>query len=149
MDTIERGPAARIEAGLWFSYGTSKRPEVTSRTTFDAVLRGERNSTTRFAAWPGHEAWKRVAPGELVRFSERKDRTGRTLVVRVTSVSPIDLRTCDEAALETWSVAEGWSREHGRDRGAALGPGLWIRHELVWPNREAAPRAVPAQLSLF
>lgn len=138
--------AVAVEAGLWFAYGRSARPGVTARTTFDAVLRGERTSTTRFLRWPGHDAWKRLSPGDLVRFHERQDRTGRDLVVRALSVAPIDLRACDEDTLEAWSACEGWSREHGRARGRELGPALWIRHELVWPAAEAPP---PVQLGLF
>jgi hypothetical protein len=150
MDTDEESrTAARIEAGLWFSYGSAKRPGVTSRTTFDAVLAGERNSTTRFAAWPGHEAWRRVVPGDLVRFHERRDRSGRSLLVRVASVAPIDLRTCDGATLEAWSMAEGWSCAHGRSLGAELGAALWVRHELVSRAKESATRAAPSQLSLL
>jgi hypothetical protein len=143
-------PAYRvaIEAGLWFSYSRAKRPEVTASTTFEALLRGERTSTTRFARWPGHEAWTRVVPGDLIRFHEFKDRSGRTAVAKVSSVIPISLCSCCEAEIEVWSRCEGWSPERGRALGRDLGTALWFRHgELIWPAREAPP--VPAQGSLF
>lgn len=137
-----------VEAGLWFPYGRSKRPEVTARSTFEAVLRGERTSTTRFLRWPGHAAWARVVAGDLVRFHERQDRIARSLVARVASVAPIDLSRCDDDALEAWSLAEGWCADKGRAFGRELGPALWVRHHLVWPLPVVA---VPAfvQMSLL
>lgn len=135
-----------IEAGLWFRYGRSRRTGVTADSTFDAVLRGERVSTTRFERWPGHAMWRSVEPGDHVRFFASEHRVGRSLVVRVASVEPLDLWRCDDATLEEWSACEGWSKEHGRARGGELGPALWIRHELVWPALVPRP---PAQMSLF
>lgn len=140
--------AVCIEAGLWFAYGRSSRPGVTARTTFDAVLVGQRTSTTRFRRWPGHDAWARARPGDLVRFHERRDRSGRSLVVRIASVSPLDLSRCSPEELEAWSLAEGWSTEYGRARGRELGPALWIRHDLIRPEGEpSAP--VQGQMTLF
>ena len=55
------------EAGLWFRYGRQKRPGVTAASTFEAVLAGERSSTTRFLCWPGHAMWAAVRHGDLVR----------------------------------------------------------------------------------
>lgn len=139
------GPVA-MEAGLWFRYGRQKRAGVTAESTFEAVLRGERTSTTRFARWPGHERWAAIRPGDDVRLFEDEARRGRSLVVRVTSVQPINLWTCDADTLEEWSRCEGWSPEHGRARGGELGPALWFRHDLVWPAPAARP---PSQGSLF
>ena len=134
-----------IEAGLWFPYGRAKRAGITAKTTFDAVLLGERTSTTRFARWPGHDAWVRAVPGDLVGFHDRQDRTGRRLVVRVTSVEPIDLARCSEEALEAWSKREGWSPAKGRAFGIELGRALWVGHELVSPR--SSPPAL--QMSLL
>lgn len=136
-----------LEAGLWFRYGRQKRQGVTADSTFEAVLRGERVSTTRFKRWAGHDAWAKLEPGALVRFHEDEARSGRMLVVRLLSVRPIDLWTCDAATLEEWSRCEGWLPEKGRALGGELGPALWFRHELVWPEPVARPE--PAQMSLF
>lgn len=135
-----------IEAGLWFRYGKARRPGVTADSTFDAVMRGERVSTTRFERWPGHAMWRAANTGDTVRFHADEHRGGRSLVVRITTVQPIDLWRCDEVTLDEWSQCEGWSKEHGRARGGELGPALWIRHELVWPAQVPRP---PAQMSLF
>ena len=83
-----------IEAGLWFRYGRQRRDGVTADSTFEAVLRGERVSTTRFERWPGHARWREVRPGDLVRFFEEEGRGGRSLIVRILSVEPIDLWSC-------------------------------------------------------
>jgi hypothetical protein len=135
-----------IEAGLWFSYGRAKRFDVTARTTFDAVLLGERRSTTRFARWPGHKAWQAIGVGDLVRFHARQDRAGRSLVVQVSSVQPIDLATCDSDALEAWSLCEGWSPDKGREMGRELGHALWFGHALVSPLVQTVR---PVQMSLL
>jgi len=120
------------EAGLWFRYGRQKRPGVTAASTFEAVLAGERSSTTRFLCW--HAMWAAVRHGDLVRFHEEQGNSGRCLVVRVLGTRPIDLLHCSGAELEEWSRCEGWAVAKGRALGAELGPALWIRHELVWPD---------------
>lgn len=140
-----------IEAGLWFRYGKSKRNGISSATTFDAVLAGERVSTTRFARWPGHNKWIQVVPGDLVKFWEQKGNTGRDLIVRVTSIQEINLWTCDRELLEEWSRCEGWLPEKGRALGGELGVALWFKHDLVWPRPELKPESETSQsqMSLF
>ena len=142
----------RIEAGLWFSYGKWKRPDVSSGTTFDAVMHGERVSTTRFLSWPGHGAWKNIRPGDFVLFHEKKDKSARSCVVSITMADMIDLKGCDEYELETWSRCEGWTPEKGRDLGRLFGPAIWFRHKLEWPQMlpKVAPREPkPTQMSMF
>jgi hypothetical protein len=137
-----------MDAGLWFRYGGQRREGIVSNSTFDAVLCGERTSTTRFHAWPGHAAWSRLRVGGLVRFHEKKDHDGRTLVVEVTGISEINLWTCTAEEIECWSRHEGWSVNKGRCLGQQLGPALWLRHRLLWPS--PVPPAAPfRQMSLF
>lgn len=121
---------------MYFAYGRRKRPEVTAKTTFDAVLRLERTSTTRFVSWRGFEAWSKVQEGDLVEFFEDRERRGRNLTVEVTGVSALDLASCDEETLDAWSKQEGWLPEEGRKLGQRLGKALWIQYKLVSPAPE-------------
>jgi hypothetical protein len=134
-----------FDAGLWFTYGRSARLGLESKTTFDAVIAGERVSTTRFRSWPCYKAWSDLPSGSLVRFHDKKDKTGRSLIVRIGEAMPLDLAGCDETTLQVWSLAEGWSIEKGRCFGRNLGTALWIRHDLV----QAPAIIAPAQGRLF
>lgn len=130
----------RMRATMYFRYGNRKRPDVTSDTTFDAILVSERTSTTRFAGWESFDRWKTVKVGDLIRFYEDKAMTGRSLLVRIREISEIDLRSCDAAELEAWSRAEGWKPEEGRSLGMRNGIGLWIRFDLVDPQPRPRPK---------
>lgn len=124
----------RLSATMYFRYGSKKRPGVKSETTFDAILAGERTSTTRFAGWSSSTRWAHIQPGDLVRFYEDKAMRGRSLVVRVREISDIDLRSCDAETLEAWSRAEGWKPEEGRAIAQRNGVALWVRYDLVEPR---------------
>lgn len=128
-------PAPEIKASMYFAFGRSKREGVSSTTTFDAILAGERTSTTRFPAWGGYSRWEAMKPGETVRFFEDKEMRGRYVDVRVTGVEPIDLKNCSRDRLEDWSKSEGWSTDAGRGYGEKYGPGVQIRYEPV-PGQE-------------
>ena len=142
-------PRARFEAGLWFSYGKGARPSLETANTYDALVAGERRSTTRFLAWPGHNMWAGLKPGHAVMFRPTKVAEGdtRRALVLIDSVEPINLATCDDATLEEWSLHEGWLAARGRQLGGVLGPALWLRHTLLWHSPQPAPPM--RQLSLF
>lgn len=120
-----------ISASMYFAYNGESRPEIRSRTTFDAILAGERTSTTRFPAWPGYARWTKLQPGDVVRFYDDRAMRGRWLDVVVESIEPINLATCSAERLEAWSKAEGWSVAHGRQIGVRHGEGLQIRYRLA------------------
>jgi hypothetical protein len=147
----DRRPEPKIRASMYFSYGRKKRPEIRSRTTFEAICTGERTSTTRFRSWRGTEKWDRVAPGDLVEFFDDKLMHGNSVIVRVTGVGEINLLTCSDETLEEWSKAEGWLPEEGRKIGVR-GPAVWIRYELAEPRPEPKPQdenSGDRQLGLF
>ena len=122
----------KIKASMYFAFGRSRRGGVRSATTFAAILAGERTSTTRFAVWPGHARWQGVREGDVVRFFEDREMRGASVDVVVTADPvEVDLAACDEATLEAWSLAEGWSREAGRGFGAKNGVGLQVRYRLA------------------
>lgn len=119
-----------IKATMYFAYGRNARTEIRSKTTFQAILAGERTSTTRFPSWPGYERWQNAKAGDLVRFYEDRNMKGRFVDVTIDSVRDIDLSSCSDAELEAWSQAEGWSPAHGRQIGRQRGSGLQVRYHL-------------------
>ncbi|QAY80334.1 hypothetical protein [Sphingosinicella sp. BN140058] len=116
---------------MYFAYRGDARRDIRSLTTFEAILAGERTSTTRYPDWPGYGRWERLQPGEHVRFFEDRHMTGRFVDVVVDSIEPINLATCPAERLEAWSKAEGWSPAYGRRSGRQHGPGLQIRYRPV------------------
>lgn len=118
-----------IKASMYFSYGRDGRNGIVSRTTFEAILAGERTSTTRFPAWPGHSRYEALKVGDTIRFFADRDMKGRYVDVVVTELPrPIDLARCSEPEIEAWSIAEGWSVGAGRGYGRRYGVGLQIRY---------------------
>ena len=138
-----------MHATMYFKYGKDRRPGVTATSTFEAILRGERTSTTRFDVWPGSDRWGRLPSGSRVRFFENKDKSGRYLDVIVDAVRRIDLGKVSDAELEDWSAAEGWSVEHGRAIGLQRGGGYQVRYHLAEGERERLVGPGPAQTDLF
>lgn len=114
-----------VEAAMSFRFGNAKRPEVSAGSTFEAILRGERTATTRFATWRGSERWSRLQPGAVVRFHERQDRRGRAVDVIVVAVEEINLARMDENELERWSKLEGWTVAAGLDFARKAGGRAW------------------------
>ena len=98
-------------ASMYFSYGRDARPGLKSSNTFEAIVAGERTSTTRFLSWPGSQSWMRLAPGELVRFYEDKEMHGRSVDVEVVWTRLIDMTEMTDKELDAWSRVEGWSIE--------------------------------------
>ena len=66
-----------LKATMYFSYRRDARSGLNSKTTFDAILAGERSSTTRFPAWPGYERWGALKIGDQVRLYADRDMKGR------------------------------------------------------------------------
>ena len=108
---------------MYFSYGAEKRAGIKAKSTFEAILNGERTSTTRFDVWPGSDRWGRLPSGAPVRFYEDKNKRGRWVDVIVALVKRVDLQQATRGELEAWSQAEGWSVDHARSiahRGVAF-----------------------------
>lgn len=121
-----------MRATMYFSYGRDGRRGLRSTTTFDAILAGERTSTTRFPAWPAHSRYEALKVGDQIRFFADREMKGRYVDVVVTELPrPIDLARCSDAELDAWSAAEGWSAAAGRGYGRRYGLGLQIRYRPV------------------
>jgi hypothetical protein len=116
-----------LQASMYFAYAGKQRPGIRARTTFEAILLGERTGTTRFPCWPGHARWLAAEPGDRIRFFADRDMRGEHIDVIVESKRIIDLARCSDAEVEEWSHIEGWSPAAGREFGRRYGAGLQIR----------------------
>ena len=136
------GAEPQMRASMYFSYGRDRRPGVEAASTFEAILSGERTSTTRFDSWNGSDRWGRLGAGAVVRMFEDKEMKGRFVDVRIASVERLDLGRASPERLEEWSKAEGWSVEHGRAIGSR--GGAWqVRYEPV-PGQEILKERAPS-----
>ena len=80
---IDNTTPVKLSASMYFSYSRDSRPDIASKTTFDAILDGERSSTTRFPQWGGIKKWENLKKGDLVRFFDDKNMNGKSVVVAV------------------------------------------------------------------
>ncbi len=74
------------EATMYMSYGDDKRDDVTSETTFDAIINGERTATTRLESWKGTQWWIDLKVGDVITLRDTKINlpTSRRIKVRIT-----------------------------------------------------------------
>ncbi|MBS7671680.1 macro domain-containing protein [Croceicoccus gelatinilyticus] len=114
---VDETTRVKLEATMYFAYGADARPGMQQKSTFDAILEGQRTSTTRLSKWGGLERWERLKEGDLVRFYADKDKSGRSVVVKVQGVDRVNLARATDAEVAAWSKAEGWSEKHGRELG--------------------------------
>ena len=96
----------KYSAQMVYDYNGMSRPEVKSKSTFDAILNGERRATTRYASQGHLDNWKSLKVGDFVSF---RSNDGRNLYVRITKEATT--LTKDTNA-EEWSKKEGWSTEY-------------------------------------
>lgn len=77
------------EATMYMAYNGNKRPEVTSDTTFDAIINGERTATSRHENWPGTDWWKTLNVGDVITLRDTKENlpTSRRIKVRITKAA--------------------------------------------------------------
>lgn len=83
----------------------SKRTDVKSNTTLEAIQNGERTATTRFTKDGNIPYWSKLRVGDIV---EWHDQVGNKVKVRITK--PLTKLPKDTNA-EEWSKKEGWSVE--------------------------------------
>ena len=123
-------PEPAIRSSMYFAFDGQKRPEVKSDTTFQAILAGERTSTTRFPEWGSLDRYEELKPGQVVRFYEDRAMRGAKVDVVVTGVERVDLAKASPGRIAEWSKAEGWSEEAARGFGAKHREGVQIRYAL-------------------
>ena len=141
------------EVAMYFPYDRQQRSEVHSKTTFEAVIQGERKSTTRYSG-DGHlDFWLSFKKGTLLKCRSTRDKNDSKVeyvYVEITEdpteITPDMIN--DPAFLERWSKAEGWSQEYLKKSAQehfAKGERIyWIQYKLVDPrytqNQGAAKR---------
>lgn len=138
-------PEPTLKASMYFKYGNDRREGFTSESTFDAILAGERTSTTRYKEWGPTERWEKLAPGSVVRFYEDKEMRGRSIDVVVLGTEKIKLKDLDEKGLDDWSKVEGWSVDHARASARKYSEGVQIRYAL--PDSPAGRAALGLEVA--
>ena len=96
----------KYSAQMIYDYNGMSRPEIKSKSTFDAILNGERTATTRYASQGHIDSWKSLNVGDVVKF---RSNDGRVLYVKI--IKKAAVLTKDTNA-EEWSKKEGWSTEY-------------------------------------
>ena len=104
-----------------FEFGKNARRDVISKTTFDAVVNGERTSTTRVNKF-ADQAFKSVEPGHVIEFTSGD---GRKVRVVVEDVLAVRLSKDDKSIVQVKSKVDGSWKEYGRDEWVAA----WSRLE--------------------
>jgi hypothetical protein len=101
---------------MFLRYGDQARPGLTAQTCFEAVLREERTSTTRFREGleAQFERWRSLRPGDLVRIWSGPYLRGRWVgefaLIEITEAPrEVDLAVFTTEERHEWSIAEGWA----------------------------------------
>lgn len=112
---------------MTYSYGTNKRSDVVSASTFEAIQKGERTATTRYESQGNVDYWKNAKVGDVIEFSDGK---GNTVQVRVTK--PLHKLQGSGKTAEQWSKLEGWSVAYFNSKVKPKLSEAWqIEYELV------------------
>ena len=98
---------SKLEGKMTYSYGSNKREDITSTTTFDAILNGERTATTRYESDGKLDYWKSAKVGDIIKWESNDGRTVDVVVTK--ALHP--LKGSGKNA-EQWSKLEGWSKEY-------------------------------------
>lgn len=130
------------EGTMYFAYGNNKRSDVRATTTFEAILNGERTATTRYPE--DGDYWNNTKVGDIVQFWEGKSvGQGRSVLVKVTGIKPIDFISMSESDLNSWSKLEGWSIDYAVKKRSANSrtKGFQIVYEVIDPINK--PTKIP------
>lgn len=100
----------KFKGEMTFAYGNQRAEGVTSTTTLEAIKRGERTATTRYASDGNIDYWKQAKVGDVIEFS---GQNGETVLVRVTK----ELHQLPKSTTaEEWSAKEGWDTSRFEQR---------------------------------
>ncbi|RLD00701.1 MAG: hypothetical protein DRI46_06825 [Chloroflexi bacterium] len=95
------------KATMYFAYGKDRKSSVKANTTFEAILSGERTSTTRKkGSWAD-----KVKKGDILEFwSGNRVGSGDSVrVVATADAKTINLSEMSPQEIDAWATAEGWS----------------------------------------
>ena len=135
----------RKKGTMYFSYNGLQRPEVLAKTTFDAILAGQRTATTRYPQDFDADYWFDTEPGDIITWwSGAKTGQGKSVTVEVTSVVPVDFTQMSDQELENWSKLEGWSIGYAKSKRIAKtrNKGIQIRFRVL-PGDQASTLSGP------
>ena len=108
---VENKIPVNLKGQMTFKYGNNKRSDVTSNTTFDAILNGERTASTRYENEGNINYWKGAKIGDIITW---KSEDGKTVDVEVTKALH-SLKGSGKNA-EEWSKLEGWSVDYFNEK---------------------------------
>ena len=92
----------KFKGKMSFAFGSQRANGVTATTTLEAIKRGERTATTRYASDGNIDYWKQAKVGDVIEFSGQNDEK---VLVRVTK----ELHQLPKSTTaEEWSSKEGW-----------------------------------------
>ena len=96
----------KLKGKMTYSYNGNKLNSVTAESTIEAIKRGERTATTRYAKHGNLNYWENANVGDIIEFA---GNNGEKVLVRVTK----KLHKLDkDTNVEEWTKKEGWSTEH-------------------------------------
>ena len=72
-----------------FNYGNSKRGDVKSASTIEAIKNGERTATTRYESDGYIDFWKGMKKGDVVKFIKRNSKKEVIDEVKVIITKPL------------------------------------------------------------
>lgn len=146
-----------LSMSMYFKYNNKNRPEIKSLSTFDAILAGERTSTTRIPQWykrnpQMYHNLKDIPVGSELRFSDTQYIQPGTRYVTVKTTGTPEVLTYqgmidNPQRLEMWSQREGWLPSEGLKLLARNGEGIQIFYEIPGYQVPTGKRiAIPTQL---
>lgn len=92
---------------MTYNYGTNKREDIISQSTFEAIEKGERTATTRYENDGNIDYWKQAKIGDIIEF-EGNNNT----IIKVEVTKPLHKLEGSGKTPEQWSKLEGWSVDY-------------------------------------
>jgi hypothetical protein len=136
LPTTTTQPVNRLSGQMTMSYGKNKRSDVTSNTTFDAIIKGERTATTRYSNKKAFDYWKSAKVGDIITWESADGRTVDVVVTK--ALHP--LKGSDKNP-ESWSKLEGWSVDYFENKVRPELDNAWqIEFKLAEPTQNIQPQ---------
>jgi hypothetical protein len=130
---------------MTFAYGSNKRSDVESNTTFDAIKAGERTATTRYTTDGKIDYWSKAKVGDIIEFSNKDGDIVRVEVTKPLTKLPLNTDG------ETWSKKEGWSIDYfNKNVKPKLGKAYQLEYKLIGkaePKKAKTPESTPPVVS--
>jgi energy-coupling factor transporter ATP-binding protein EcfA2 len=126
---------------MTFAYGSNKRSDVESDTTFDAIKAGERTATTRYTTDGKIDYWSKAKVGDIIEFSNKDGDIVRVEVTKPLTKLPLNTNG------ETWSKKEGWSIDYfNKNVKPKLDKAYQLEYKLIGkpePKKAKTPEPTP------